>query len=37
MVGMVGGRVAGIPLSEAVEGKKTLDLELMELARVLAR
>jgi 6-phosphofructokinase 1 len=37
MVGMVGGRVAVIPLPEVVDGQKTPDLELMELARVLAR
>ena len=37
MVGIMGGRVTGVPLSEVAEGKKTPDSELMELASVLAR
>jgi 6-phosphofructokinase 1 len=37
MVGISGGEVAGVPLPEVVANKKSLDLRLMELARVLAR
>jgi hypothetical protein len=37
MVGIMGGQVTGVPLSEVAEGKKTPDSELMELASVLAR
>ena len=37
MVGVLQGRVAGTPLPEVVEGKKAPDLELMDLARVLAK
>lgn len=37
MVGVVGGRATGIPLPEVVQGNKVPDLELMDLARVLAK
>ena len=37
LLGMVGGRIAATPLGEVVAGKKPLDLDLLDLARALAR
>ena len=37
LVGMLGGEVSAAPLCEVVSNKKTLDLDLLEVARILAR
>jgi 6-phosphofructokinase 1 len=37
MVGLVKGRLAATPLDEVASNKKTLDLRLLELARILSR
>jgi 6-phosphofructokinase 1 len=36
-VGLVKGEISATPLTEVVANKKTLDLRLLELARMLAR
>ena len=37
LVGLLGGEVSATPLGEVVSNRKTLDLNLLELARILAR
>ena len=37
LVGLLGGEVSATPLGEVVSNRKTLDLDLLEVARILAR